>query len=227
MKNNNSEKKNIKHIIWDWNGTLLNDSLICVEVMNKMLKERKLPETDICGFAAAMEFPIFMLFKNLGIDLDDEKFENVIEQFLDGYEEKVVEAVVRPELLEIIEKLYNKGVSMSIVSASHNEYLQRTIKRHGLNKYFREISGLPDKNGVSKVEIGKKQIEKLKINRDKCIMIGDTVHDYEVASELGVECWLFPSGHSIYENLTKTDGRIFRDSFTLAEALSKLFAHSS
>ena len=32
------------HILWDWNGTLLDDAWLCVEVMNSMLAERDLPQ---------------------------------------------------------------------------------------------------------------------------------------------------------------------------------------
>ena len=36
----------LKHIIWDWNGTLLDDSWLCVESINKSLKKRNLPQID-------------------------------------------------------------------------------------------------------------------------------------------------------------------------------------
>ena len=31
---------NYKHIVWDWNGTLLDDAWLCVEVLNQMLSQR-------------------------------------------------------------------------------------------------------------------------------------------------------------------------------------------
>lgn len=222
MNSKEKQKNRIEHIIWDWNGTLIDDSRICVDVMNKMLSDRSFPVVDISGFAEAMDFPIILLFKNLGFDLIKEKFEDVIEEFLDGYEKRVFESSVRPEFVSIIKAFYERGISMSIVSASHDEYLQRAVRRYGLNNYFKCVSGLPDKNGVSKVEIGKRQIVELGINKKSCLMIGDTAHDFEVACDIGVRCWLFPSGHSRYKKLKLTGANVFTSSSDLAESLKQL-----
>ena len=35
--------KGIRTILWDWNGTLLNDTDICVASINELLQERNLP----------------------------------------------------------------------------------------------------------------------------------------------------------------------------------------
>ena len=29
-----------RHIIWDWNGTLLDDAWLCVEILNEILRRR-------------------------------------------------------------------------------------------------------------------------------------------------------------------------------------------
>ena len=39
--------KKYTNIIWDWNGTLLDDAWLCVDVMNGMLKEHGLPLKNI------------------------------------------------------------------------------------------------------------------------------------------------------------------------------------
>ena len=40
---NREKMENKKLVIWDWNGTLLNDVDICIESMNTMLKSRNMP----------------------------------------------------------------------------------------------------------------------------------------------------------------------------------------
>ena len=39
--------KKYENIIWDWNGTLLDDADYCVICMNKVLSKRKIPQIDI------------------------------------------------------------------------------------------------------------------------------------------------------------------------------------
>ena len=33
------------HVIWDWNGTLLDDAWLCVDVMNGVLRAHDLPKS--------------------------------------------------------------------------------------------------------------------------------------------------------------------------------------
>ncbi|NCY21717.1 HAD family hydrolase, partial [bacterium] len=35
--------KKYRHLIWDWNGTLLDDAWLCREIMNGQLRRRGLP----------------------------------------------------------------------------------------------------------------------------------------------------------------------------------------
>ena len=36
---------NYRHVIWDWNGTLLDDAWLCVEVLNGLLARRRRSQT--------------------------------------------------------------------------------------------------------------------------------------------------------------------------------------
>ena len=47
-----------KHVIWDWNGTLLDDAVLCVEVMNVVLARRKLPPLTAERYADRFRFPV-------------------------------------------------------------------------------------------------------------------------------------------------------------------------
>jgi phosphoglycolate phosphatase len=42
-------------------------------------------------------------------------------------------------------------------------------------------------------------------------MIGDTVHDFEVASEMGVKCILIADGHQSEERLLKTNVPVLKN----------------
>ena len=41
------------------------------------------------------------------------------------------------------------------------------------------------------------------------VLIGDTVHDHEVAQNIGVECVLVTHGHNSYARLVKTGAQVF------------------
>lgn len=51
--------KNIKHIIWDWNGTLFDDVDICVDNINWLLKKYNLPEITKEKYREIFTFPSY------------------------------------------------------------------------------------------------------------------------------------------------------------------------
>jgi hypothetical protein len=59
---------NYKNIIWDWNGTLLNDITICIKSMNILLKERTLPLISEDKYRDIFTFPVRNYYEQLGFD---------------------------------------------------------------------------------------------------------------------------------------------------------------
>ena len=61
-----------QHIIWDWNGTLLNDAWLFVDIMNGVLSNRKLPLITVDDYRKLFCFPVKDYYKKLGFDLENE-----------------------------------------------------------------------------------------------------------------------------------------------------------
>ena len=75
------------HVIWDWNGTLLNDVDRCIAQMNQMLKKRnKKPLSGISDYHKACCFPIIEYYKNVGFDFAEEPFEDLADEFIKLYQ---------------------------------------------------------------------------------------------------------------------------------------------
>ena len=64
-----------------------------------------------------------------------------------------------------------------------------------------KIAGLGDHYASSKIERGKELLGDLKADPTKTLMIGDTVHDFEVAQSIGSDCVLLANGHNKKERL--------------------------
>ena len=52
-----------KHILWDWNGTLLDDSWLCVEVLNDLLKEQGKDPISLKTYRNHFNFPVIHFYK--------------------------------------------------------------------------------------------------------------------------------------------------------------------
>tara|TARA_B100000029_G_scaffold516811_1_gene634801 strand:+ start:10060 stop:10713 length:654 start_codon:yes stop_codon:yes gene_type:complete len=194
-----------KHIIWDWNGTLLDDAWLCVEIMNSMLQERSLGTLDIDRYQRLFDFPVIDYYRRLGFDFSKESFEKSGTEFIKRYEMRQNELVLNEGVKDTLEKINLLGLSQSILSASSDVILQELTTRLGLRHYFVKVIGLDDHYAFGKLEKGKAWMKELKKNPDEVLLIGDTSHDFEVSKELNIDCILIPSGHYSKEKLLDLD----------------------
>ena len=79
-------------IFWDWNGTLVNDSFLFVDIMNSFLKEHSLPLISINDYRKFFEFPIKNYYLNLGFNFKKESFSSLGRRFIDEYKKRQFEA---------------------------------------------------------------------------------------------------------------------------------------
>jgi len=192
-----------KHIIWDWNGTLINDIWLVVEIMNKMLKKRNMPGIDSKKYREIFDFPVIDYYAKLGFDFSRESFEELTVEFINEYYTRFNECKLFDETEEVLKKIRDMGISQSILSASKEDVLIEKIKYYGIDKYFCRIMGLENHYAESKVERGKKWIAELNLNPQDVLLMGDTAHDYDVSKHMGCDCLLIANGHNSYGRLAK------------------------
>ena len=58
---------NYQHIIWDWNGTVINDVKLCVRILNEALRHEKLPSITISQYRKKFSFPVNLFYKEIGL----------------------------------------------------------------------------------------------------------------------------------------------------------------
>ena len=192
-----------KHIIWDWNGTLIDDVWLVVDIMNKMLKKRNLPGIDSKRYREIFDFPVMDYYAKLEFDFSNESFEDLTVEFISEYYTRFNECKLFDKVEEVLKKIRNMGISQSILSASKENILVEKVKYYGIDKYFCRIMGLENHYAESKVERGKKWIAELNLNPQDVLLIGDTAHDYIVSRNIGSDCLLIANGHHNYERLAK------------------------
>lgn len=191
-------------IVWDWNGTLLDDAWLCVDVMNGMLKERGMPLKTLEEYRDLFDFPVKDYYSKLGYDFNSDPFDEVGMEFIVRYNKRQHEAPLHTGVLESLVHLKTKGFRMAILSAREQNELIAETHRLGVNSFFESIYGLDDHFAHGKTEVGKRLVLDLGIPVNEILFVGDTRHDAEVAVNLGVDCILIAAGHHTMERLKKT-----------------------
>jgi len=192
---------NYKHIIWDWNGTLLDDVDFCKRIINRILIENNLPELTIDRYREIFTFPVEEYYKTAGLDFSKTSFEVLGKDFIDEYERNKLSCSLHKNAVEILSVIHKKGIGQSVLSAYLHDNLVKILDHYNLTQYFDNIIGLDNIYAGSKTHLGLRLIEQLKIPGDKILFIGDTLHDAEVAEAMGVNCILISNGHQVKEKL--------------------------
>ena len=199
----------MKTLIWDFNGTIIDDTRLCLDIENKMLEVRGLkgPHT-LEERREAFCFPVIHYYEHLGYTFQNETFEEVANEFNDTYFSRYKECELMDGFMDLLKRSKDLGYHSVIVSASKQETLQAQCKALGIESYFDEILGLQDGLAASKVVMAKNWMEQASIDPKDCMYIGDTNHDQETAEAIGISnYYLVACGHQSYDVLKKTGAK--------------------
>jgi len=200
-----SRKSIYKNVIWDWNGTLLDDVNNCVNIINSLCLLHNIEELNLSTYKNIFTFPVVNSYEQLGFDTSPEAFDRISQCFHSSYEELLPNCKLYEGVPSVLRELKGRGVSQFILSAHEQSRLLETVKEYELDSYFDFISGSDNLHGKGKTEHGLNLIKEQKLISTETIMIGDTLHDFEVAQKLGISCILFSGGH-MSENRLKNSG---------------------
>jgi len=205
-----------KHIIWDFNGTLLDDSWLFVDIMNSILSNHKMNTIDLKKYREIFCFPIKNYYLALGFNVNNTSFQKSNLEFIRKYNERRYDAKLFSNTKNILLDLSKKNITHSILSAQNQSLLNDLTMFYKIREYFTEIYGVDNYHALGKIERGFELLEKLDINNDEILIIGDTIYDYDVAKKLEISCLLTSQGHQSYSRLKNTDAHIISkiDSFT-------------
>ncbi|NMA67417.1 MAG: HAD family hydrolase [Clostridiaceae bacterium] len=198
-----------KHIVWDWNGTLLNDAEACAKAMSMILEKRNLGTVTTEDYRSQIEFPAIKMYEETGFQFENESFDDLSEEYIINYKNLFDSIKLHDDTLEVLQNFKKQGMIQHIVSASGLEILKKQVELYKLNEYFTHIFGQENNRGDSKVHLALKLLKYLDCNPKDVLFIGDTAHDYEVATKTGFDCRLVSNGHSSREKLEKTGALIY------------------
>lgn len=198
-------------IIWDWNGTLLDDVEICLASINSMLRVRSLPELSTDKYRTVFTFPVIEYYKEIGFDFTTEKWEPVAMEFISQYMSMLPECKLTPFAVKALDFFRKQGYRQAIISAMQHDALVKSVSDLGIHSYFEYIGGISDHYAVSKVDNARDYFSRASLNPEQATLIGDTIHDSEVAAELQCRCILVSTGHQSTSRLGITGLPVIND----------------
>jgi phosphoglycolate phosphatase len=185
----------IQHVIWDWNGTLLDDVEACVGAINPLLRQRGLARLSPSSYRAKFGFPVKAYYAALGFNMASEDWDALAKAFHRHYARTSRASPLRAGAMATVRSLRARGLAMSVLSASERSILRRMLREHGIAAFFDHVYGLDDLYAGSKLELGRQLVNSIGIAPDRILLVGDTQHDFDVARDMRCHCALMTGGH--------------------------------
>ncbi len=186
---------NYTDIVWDFNGTLLNDIGAGIDAVNDMLKRRGLPTINsVEQYRELFCFPIVDYYAKLGFDFEQEDYYDVLApEWVALYLENYKRSTLTDGAKRVLQTLKKRGYTQTLLSATELQMLKRQLRDLGLEQYFSEVWGLDNIHAGGK--IGTALAWREAHPNAKALFVGDSVHDWEVAQAVGADCLLYCGGH--------------------------------
>ena len=195
----------LPYIIWDWNGTLIDDVSAAVNALNRMLSIRGVAPVTRDFYRAHFGFPVRPFYAVAGLDMEKEDWDKICTDFHQFIAEEP-DQHLRPDAKDALQLVRDMGGHQSILSALRQDLLLRDTAHEGVQAAFDGIFGVDNLDGATKLSRGHDLVAHLKssgllASGQSLFFIGDTLHDAEVGVALGATPILVEGGHQSSERL--------------------------
>ncbi len=203
------------HLVWDWNGTLLDDLTLVVAATNASLASVGGPVITADEHRRDFRRPISAYYAMvLGRAVDQEEFAALDKAFHVAYNEGLTACALASDALSA---LAGWTGTQSLLSMWFHDELVPAVARYGLDRYFLRVDGLRALvGGGPKAPHLAAHLDAIGAAGPDCVLIGDSVDDAEAATAVGARVVLYTGGFTDRERLRAT-GHPVADS--LAEAV--------
>jgi len=190
------------HVVWDWNGTLVEDLPVVVESVNAALGaigEAPITEDD---YRAYFTRPVGRFYERLlERPISDDEWDTLDRVFHDHYRAALDRVPLASDAMQAIDAVGVRGWSQSILSMWWEDELLDVVTRHGLVDRMALIQGNVDDPGGEKASHLLRHVSTLDLDAGSVVMIGDSTDDAVAAGVVGTACVLYDGGSHHLDDL--------------------------
>ncbi|AOS62513.1 HAD family hydrolase [Actinoalloteichus hymeniacidonis] len=208
------------HIVWDWNGTLLNDNHAVLAGVNSICRSFSRDEIDLDYWRSVFSRPLKACYEQLlGRTLSDEEWSGTDALYHGSYNELLPTCALAEDAEQVLRDWQSAGNSQSLLSMWFHEPLTEMVTRLELVQYFSQVDGLRGTvGGGSKAKYLSEHLVRTGMDPASVVLIGDVVDDAFAAESVGARCVLVTTGMTSHQKLADT-GHPVADSLAAAVRL--------
>jgi phosphoglycolate phosphatase-like HAD superfamily hydrolase len=213
------------HLVWDWNGTLLDDIDAVIGATNAAFAEVDLAPVTLEQYREMYCVPIPLFYERLLGRLPTEaEWERMDGVFHRHYAERRVGCGLTEGVEELLVQWQLAGRSQSLLSMYGHEELVPVVRGYGIERHFVRVDGRTGPSGGSKAQHMERHFAALDgISPEHTVIIGDAVDDAVAAAHVGARAVLYTGGSHSRASLEAADVPVV-DTLADAVALAELMA---
>jgi phosphoglycolate phosphatase-like HAD superfamily hydrolase/ADP-ribose pyrophosphatase YjhB (NUDIX family) len=183
----------IRNVILDWSGTLVDDFNPVLEATNEIFKHYGKPAFTAAEFREKFYLPFPEFYKE---HLPELQLAELDHHYHSAFKILQTGISMLPHALDFLEYLLGRGMPTFLLSTIHREHFEVQGERLGVKKYFRQAYT----QALDKRKVILHLLAEHDLDAGETIFIGDMVHDVETARHAGVMSCAVLTG---YDSLAK------------------------
>ena len=208
----------VRHLVWDWNGTLFDDQVAVVAAVNDALARLGVPAIDADGYRTHFTRPVERFYEQVvGRAISAQEWAALDAAYHDSYLGRVGRLALASDAVAALAAAEAAGLSQSLLSMWRHEDLVPLVERLGIGRYFVRVDGLSRSDCGGKAEHLVKHLAALELEPSAVVLVGDSLDDLAAARAVGAGCVLYDGG-SHHRHALEATGVPVVDSLTDALA---------
>jgi phosphoglycolate phosphatase-like HAD superfamily hydrolase len=196
----------MEHVVWDWNGTLLDDQALVVEALNAVMADQGLPPTDLATYQRLYTRPVQVFYERLfGRAIEADEWDRLDDVYHDGYASALERAQLAVDAELALQQVREAGRSQSLLSMYRHESLVPLVQRLGIDDHFLRVDGLRGPGGGPKAPHLEAHLRRILpvtgADPAQILVVGDAIDDAVAAEHVGARCVLYDGGSHPREEL--------------------------
>jgi phosphoglycolate phosphatase-like HAD superfamily hydrolase len=204
------------HLVWDWNGTLLDDLSLVVSSTNHAFAAVGGRSVDADEHRTRFRRPVAEFYAEiLERAVDEEEFGELDRVFHDAYRLGLTTMSLAGDAMAAIRSWPG---SQSLLSMWFHDELVPAVETYGLAGIFTRVDGLrTEVGGDLKAGHLARHLAELGVPGDQVVLIGDSLDDAAAADSVGGRAVLYTGGFTAPSRLRASEWPV---ADTLVEAVS-------
>ena len=195
-----------RHIVWDWNGTLLDDNHAVLAAVNAVCAEFDREQVDLPEWRSVFSRPLRQCYERLlRRSIDEQDWARIDLLYHRAYRDLLHTCGLADDVPTALREWSRAGGSQSLLSMWFHDELVPLVTEMGLHEFFDRVDGLRHEvGGGSKAEHLEHHLAEQELDPREVVLIGDVVDDAVAAQHAGAGCVLVSTGVMSAESLRES-----------------------